>query len=186
MTPQEVTPQELADRAVAVLHAAGVADVTAAAAYSLVTVDVPRLRWEEAASALRDGLDLDSLEVVTAVDEEAAGFDVVVHVFSTTHKHGLALRTRIPREDPSVTTLTGVWAGAAWHERHTAELFGIGFAGHPGLTRLLLPDHVTTPLRKDVLLERRQTTPWPGRKEPGESESDSPRRRRLLPPGVAP
>jgi NADH-quinone oxidoreductase subunit C len=170
-----VTPQELADLAVEVVREAGVAEVTTAAAYSLVTVDV-----------LRDGLGLDSLDVVTAVDAEVAGFDVVVHAFSTTHKHGLALRTRIPREDPSVTTLTGVWAGAAWHERHTAELFGIGFEGHPGLTRLLLPDHVTSPLRKDVLLERRQTTPWPGRKEPGESETDSPRRRRLLPPGVAP
>lgn len=181
-----MTPQELADRAVAVVHAAGVAEVTAAAAYSLVTVDVPRGRWQEAATALRDGLGLDSLDLVTAVDEEAAGFDVVLRAFSTTHKHGLALRTRVPREDPTVATLTGVWAGAAWHERHTAELFGIGVEGHPGLTRLLLPDGVTSPLRKDVLLERRQTTPWPGRKEPGESDTDSPRRRRLLPPGVAP
>lgn len=181
-----MTPQELADRAVAVLHTVGIEEVTAAAAYALVTVDVPRARWQEAALALRDGLGLDSLDLVTAVDEEAAGFDVVLHAFSTTHTHGLCLRTRVPREDATVASLSRVWAGAAWHERHTAELFGIGFEGHPGLTRLLLPDHVTSPLRKDVLLERRQTTPWPGRKEPGESESDSPRRRRLLPPGVAP
>jgi NADH-quinone oxidoreductase subunit C len=65
------------------------------------------------------------------------------------------------------------------------------FDGHPNLVPLLLPDGFEGhPLRKDFVLASRVAKPWPGAKEPGESDHDlsaersSPGRRRMLPPGV--
>lgn len=182
---------DLGDEVDALLGLAG----ASSSSYGTVTVDVPAARWVEAATVLRDALAQDQLDLVTAVDEEAEGFDVVLRTWSTTRRCGLVLRTRVPRETPVVDSLHAVYGGAAWHERHVAEMLGVDFVGHPGLTRLVLdeaaPPH---PLRKELLLDARQTTPWPGRKEPGESDTDAadvaaaaaPRRRRLLPPGVAP
>jgi NADH-quinone oxidoreductase subunit C len=93
-----------------------------------------------------------------------------------------------------LASLTGVFAGAAWHERETHEMFGLEITGFDdgsglGIRPLLLPDGFEgTPLRKSFVLAARASKPWPGAKEPGESESSkskrSPSRRRLLPPGV--
>jgi NADH-quinone oxidoreductase subunit C len=56
-----------------------------------------------------------------------------------------------------------------------------------GMRPLLLPDGFRgMPLRKSFQLAARAAKPWPGAKEPGESHTDtaSPSRRKLLPPGV--
>jgi NADH-quinone oxidoreductase subunit C len=177
-----VTPEELAAQAE---RLAG-PGARASSAYGTVTVDVPRERWEPAASGLKSGLDLDLLDLVTAVDHEAEGLDVVLRAWSTARRHGVVVRTRVDGAEPEVATLAHLWAGAAWHERHAAEMLGVRFAGHPSPGRLLLHESAPeAPLRKAVLLEARQTTPWPGGKEAGES-GVAPRRRRNLPPGVAP
>ena len=79
-----------------------------------------------------------------------------------------------------------MYAGAGWHERETHEMFGIDFAGHRDLDPLLLPDGFEGhPLRKDFVLASRVAKPWPGAKEPGESDHEAaPSRRRTRPPGV--
>lgn len=164
--------------------------VTCTRAYDAVIADVERTGWVTAATAAREDLALTYFDVLTAVDLLADGFEVVLRVWSVEHREGLLLRTRCPREDPFVPSLSGVFAGAAWHERGAAEMFAITFAGHPGLTPLLLPaDFAGAPLRKDFLLAARVQTPWPGAKEPGESDADligRPPRRKNLPPGVPP
>ncbi len=67
-------------------------------------------------------------------------------------------------------------------------MFGITFDGHPHLVPLLLPDGFEGhPLRKDFVLAARVAKPWPGAKDPGESDSDvgaAPSRRKTRPPGV--
>ena len=118
----------------------------------------------------------------------------------------LLLGTELNREAPELDSIRSVYAGAAWHEREAAELFGIEFSGgQPG--RLLLAAGFTgTPLRRDEVLAARTGLAWPGAKEPGESDlhpeplegrastgsahrgastGSAPKpRRRLVPPGV--
>jgi NADH-quinone oxidoreductase subunit C len=160
-------------------------------------VAVPPERWHDALAFARDGLGLDFFDWLSAVDEtdaEPAGFDVVTHLVSTSSEHGLRrllLRTRVP-EGAVLPSATDLWPGAAWHERETFEMFGIAFEGFEdgtglGLRPLLLPEGFEgTPLRKSFVLAARASKPWPGAKEPGESDAHpgSPGRRKLLPPGV--
>jgi NADH-quinone oxidoreductase subunit C len=77
--------------------------------------------------------------------------------------------------------VVSVYPGAAWHERETHEMFGVDFAGHPGLTPLLLPPEFEGhPLRKEFVLASRVAKAWPGAKEPGGDSKRAPMR----PPGV--
>ncbi|WP_406283560.1 NADH-quinone oxidoreductase subunit C [Embleya sp. NBC_00896] len=159
-------------------------------AYGLATVDVAPEHWVAALTAARDGLGCTFFDWLTGVDELADGFDVVAHVCALPRGPRLLLRTRVPREGATLATATGVYAGARWHERETHEMFGIDFAGHPGLDPLLLPEGFEGhPLRKEFILASRVAKAWPGAKDPGESDhgggpARSPGRRRTLPPGV--
>ncbi|KQV18569.1 MULTISPECIES: NADH-quinone oxidoreductase subunit C [unclassified Kitasatospora] len=160
---------------------------TAAEAYDLLTVDVPAEHWIEALTAARDTLGLTYFDWLSAVDELADGFSVAAHLAdagSGPVRH-LLIRTRVARAAAALPTAVGVYAGAGWHERETAEMFGIDFTGHPHLVTLLLPDGFEGhPLRKEFVLAARVAKAWPGAKEPGESESEGPARRKMQPAGV--
>jgi NADH-quinone oxidoreductase subunit C len=186
------------------------APLAAEDAAGTVCVDVPRERWHDAMVAARTVLGLDFFDWLSGVDEPAAdpaSLDVVAHVVvSTSGGEGigeggglvrLLVRTRLPAGAPELASVTDVWPGAAWHERETAEMFGVRFTGFDdgarsldgeplGLRPLLLPDGFEgTPLRKSFVLAARASKPWPGAKEPGESDAGtSPARRKMLPPGV--
>jgi len=97
------------------------------------------------------GLDLDFLEDETAVDWPKRNvIEVVYHLLSYTHRHAIVLKVEADRAAPSVPTVEGVWKTANWFEREIYDLFGVDFAGHPDLRRLMLPDDwVGHPLRKD-------------------------------------
>jgi NADH/F420H2 dehydrogenase subunit C len=90
---------------------------------------------------------------LTAVDYlrvRRVRFEVVVSLLSLEHNIRLRLRVPVPADDPTVPSLVPVYPGANFFEREVFDLFGITFAGHPDLTRILLPDDwVGHPLRKD-------------------------------------
>ncbi len=157
--------------------------------FAPLTVDVPSEHWVDAVRIARDDLGCSYFDFLSAVDE-GTGFHVVCHLAALSPFSHLLLRTLLPAEGPALASVAHLYAGAAWHERETAEMFGIGFldaADHPlDLPALLLPpDFEGHPLRKDHLLASRLDRPWPGAKEPGESDADvTPSRRRLRPPGV--
>jgi NADH-quinone oxidoreductase subunit C len=84
--------------------------------------------------------------------ERTERFEVVYHLLSL--KFNLRLRVKVTvAEDVAVPTVTGVYSTASWFEREAWDLFGIFFAGHPDLRRLLtdygFDGH---PLRKDFPL----------------------------------
>jgi NADH-quinone oxidoreductase subunit C len=154
-------------------------------------VDVAPESWLGTVLAVRDSLGCRFFDWLSAVDESDAGFRVVCHLAA--HRAGsvdhLVVRTLLPREEPSLESVAGVFAGAAWHERETHEMFGIEFTvdGKPlDLEPLLLPEEFEGhPLRKDFVLASRVAKQWPGSKEPGESEATPvTTRRRSRPLGV--
>ena len=155
-----------------------------------VMLRVPPGHWLAALAFARERLDCDFFDWLTAVDEADEGFSVVVHVYSLAGRHHVLLAAPLPRSSPRLPTATGIYRGAAWHERETHEMFGIGFDGHPHLAPLLLPDGFEGhPLRKDFELAARAAKEWPGVKEPGErpvpqAERPVPRARRRGPPHV--
>ena len=161
-----------------------------------VCVDVQAAGWLAAVQAARAG-GFTFFDWLTAVDEPLAnppGVDVVTHLVAVDPVRKVLLRTRVataPSGALSLASITGVFAGAAWHERETFEMFGVEFAGFDdgtglGLRPLLLPEGFEgTPLRKSFQLAARATRVWPGAKEPGESGgSHAPSRRKVAPPGV--
>ncbi|WP_326598539.1 NADH-quinone oxidoreductase subunit C [Streptomyces sp. NBC_01803] len=158
----------------------------ASEAYEVLTVDVPPAAWPQALRTARDELGCAFFDWLSAVDEPGTGFRVCAHVAALgTPPRRLLLRTTVPHENPALPTVTGVYAGASWHERETHEMFGIDFPGHPELIPLLLPENFEGhPLRKDFVLAARVAKAWPGAKEPGESAHGGPKRRQMLPPGV--
>jgi NADH-quinone oxidoreductase subunit C len=97
------------------------------------------------------GLEFDYCQDITAVDWPARKvIEVVFHLYSLVHKHGLVVKVETNRESPSIPTVEGVWKAANWLEREVYDLFGVTFVGHSDLRRILLPDDwVGYPLRKD-------------------------------------
>ncbi|MDR3081082.1 MAG: NADH-quinone oxidoreductase subunit C, partial [Streptomyces sp.] len=158
---------------------------TAEESYGVLTVDVPPTGWTEALCVARDELGCTYFDWLSAVDEPGTGLRVSAHVVALSPVRRLLVRTTVPHEAPVLPSAVGVYAGAAWHERETHEMFGVTFEGHPGLDHLLLPEGFEGhPLRKDFVLAARVAKAWPGAKEPGESDHGGPRRRQMLPPGV--
>ena len=164
---------------------------------SVTRREVPLAEWAAAVTEARDAA-YTFFDWLTAVDEtdaaEDAGFDIVCHLMDVSTPgtlRRLVLRTRVP-DGVAVPSITGVFKGAAWHERETHEMFGIAFDGFDdgtglGLRPLLLPDGFEgTPLRKSFVLVARASKAWPGAKEPGESEHTRTTggRRRVQAPGV--
>ncbi|MET8509931.1 NADH-quinone oxidoreductase subunit C, partial [Streptomyces sp. NPDC004787] len=163
-------------------------EAAAERAYDLLTVDVPVTEWLDALRTARDELGCTYFDWLSAVDEPGTGFRVCAHVVALEagRVRRLLLRTTVPHEAPALPTAVGVYAGAAWHERETHEMFGVTFTDHPHLVHLLLPENFEGhPLRKDFVLAARVAKAWPGAKEPGEShDPNAPKRRQMLPPGV--
>lgn len=161
------------------------AEATAEESYGLLTVDVPPAAWISALETARDRLGCTYFDWLSAVDEPGTGFRVAAHVAALAPVRRLLVRTTVPHESPALPTAVAVYAGAAWHERETHEMFGVVFEDHPALDHLLLPEGFEGhPLRKDFVLAARVAKAWPGAKEPGESDHGGPRRRQMLPPGV--
>jgi NADH-quinone oxidoreductase subunit C len=78
--------------------------------------------------------------------------EVVYHLFSYQRRHGAVLKVKLPRENPNVPTLEGLWKSANWMEREIFDLLGVIFEGHSDLRRILMPeDWIGYPLRKDFV-----------------------------------
>lgn len=109
----------------------------------------------EACCFLRDEPELkfEILSDLTVVDfPKEEKLQVVYHLYSYTFRHPIVLKVDLPREEPRISTLEGLWKAANWFEREAFDLFGVVFEGHGDLRRILLPeDWIGHPLRKDYV-----------------------------------
>ena len=121
-----------------------------------VTVAVPAARAFEALRALHGAPGWTPvLTDLTAIDRFPAEprFEVVYLLTGYAPPVRLRVKARLPGEVPVIASVTGLWSGANWLEREAYDMFGIRFEGHPGLTRILMPDDWEGhPLRKDFPL----------------------------------
>jgi NADH-quinone oxidoreductase subunit C len=112
----------------------------------------------EVASVVRDHPELRfemclGLNGVHWPDDKDRELKVVVHLLSLTHNRRVRLEIAVPDANPHLPSLTSLWPNADWHERETYDFFGIIFDGHPGLTRIAMPDDwIGHPQRKDYPL----------------------------------
>lgn len=78
---------------------------------------------------------------------------VVYQLTSMTYRRRVRLEAAVTAEEPSLPSVTGVYPTADWQEREAYDMFGVVFTGHPGLTRILMPDDWEGhPQRKDYPL----------------------------------
>ena len=112
---------------------------------------VARELLAEIAIHSRDAEKFDWLSDLTAVDwpKREKRFDVVLNMYSMEKNERLRLKAHAAA-DERVPSVQGIWSTANWMEREVYDMFGVVFEGHPGLTRILLPDEWQGhPLRKD-------------------------------------
>lgn len=88
--------------------------------------------------------------------ERPSDLAVVYHLLSLEHNQRLRLRVFVSDEPPSIASVVELWASANWYERECYDLFGIFFAGHPDLRRILTDYGFRGhPMRKDFPLQGR-------------------------------
>ena len=109
-----------------------------------------------AAKMIHDELGFDLLSALTAVDywpQEAPRFHLIYRFTSIANRQTLGVRVPVPALSPVVPTVENIYHNANWHEREVYDMFGISFAGHSDLRRILMPaDWEGHPLRKDYPL----------------------------------
>jgi NADH-quinone oxidoreductase subunit C len=125
------------------------------------TIVVRREDYLEVVRFLKDspGTAMDFLVDLTCVDwpGREPRFDVVVHLRSHAHGHRVRVKVGVPEGDCACPSLAGVYRAANWFEREAFDMYGVRFAGHPDLRRILLYEEFEGhPLRKDYPKEKRQ------------------------------
>jgi NADH-quinone oxidoreductase subunit C len=147
-----------------------------------VTVTVSRERVADVARHLKEAQDFRYCVDVTAVDwrDRQPRFDVVYHFYSFSKNDRIRVKCGAA-EGEDVPSIATVFLAANWSERETWDMFGIRFAGHPDLRRILTWEGFHGhPLRKDFPLEGVDTgaaiypEEWP---EGGGPSPDDPNRK---------
>jgi NADH-quinone oxidoreductase subunit C len=125
------------------------------------TIVVQRERWLDVFRFLKSApsLAFNYLVDLTCVDYfgQEPRFEMVVHLLAFESGKRLRVKARIPEEDATIASLVPLWRSANWLEREVYDMFGVRFAGHPDLRRILMYDEFEGyPLRKDYPLKKSQ------------------------------
>jgi NADH-quinone oxidoreductase subunit C len=109
-----------------------------------------------AAAAAVQAAGYNFFEDLTAVDwyPQEPRFQLSYHIVSHSLKERIRLAVRLDSSDLALDSITSVWPSSNFYEREVFDLFGIHFAGHPRLTRIMMPENWEGhPLRKDYPVE---------------------------------
>jgi NADH-quinone oxidoreductase subunit C len=128
------------------------------------TALVDASQWRAIGKFLREEptLDFDMPIDLCGVDypEREPRMEVVLHLYSTTRRHRVRLKTRVGDEDmdgAEVDSLVAIWPGLNWLEREVFDMSGVRFKGHPDLRRILMyPEFEGHPLQKTYPAQRTQ------------------------------
>ncbi len=145
------TLNELASRIAAALPEAV---VSSKVAVGELTINVMPFDLISVLTFLRDDCEFKILIDVCGADwpARAKRFDVVYHLLSTTRNRRIRVKLETDEASP-VPTGVSVFPAAGWYERETFDLYGIAFADHPDLRRILTDYGFSGhPLRKDFPL----------------------------------
>ncbi len=127
-----------------------------------LTVTTPPKNLKELLSLCKISRDLDFnlLVDITAVDwmdSRESRFEVVYQLLSLSKLWRLTVSVPVSESAPEVPSVVSLWAGANFLEREVWDMFGIRFAGHPDLRRILMyEEFVGHPLRKDYPVQGKQ------------------------------
>jgi len=122
---------------------------------------VPAARAFELLKTLKNEYGFDMLVDLTAVDylhypDAVDRFGVVYAVLNLANGERLYVKTMLNEPELELPSVFSLWKGADWMEREVFDMYGIRFAGHPNLRRILMPEEfVAHPLRKDYPLRGR-------------------------------
>jgi NADH/F420H2 dehydrogenase subunit C len=105
---------------------------------NIPAIEVTPAQLLTTAQHLRDDLGFDLLSCISGVDLIEYR-QVVYHLRNTKRAWLLEMKVNVPASN-EIDSVISVWPTANWLERETFDLFGIGFAGHPDLRRILLDD----------------------------------------------
>jgi NADH-quinone oxidoreductase subunit C len=86
--------------------------------------------------------------------DQALELGVVYHLHDFVKNRRIRIKTFVSKDDPTVATVTDIFSGANWMERETYDFYGVIFAGHPNLIRILNVEYLDYfPMRKEYPLE---------------------------------
>jgi NADH-quinone oxidoreductase subunit C len=123
---------------------------------------VPAARLIELLRALKDRCSFALLAELGGTDylgypgRTRSRFEVHYVLLNLETSGRLVVKVGVDDLDPTLPSAVPLWPGADWMEREVFDMFGIRFAGHPDLRRILMPEEfVAYPLRKDYPLRGR-------------------------------
>ena len=153
---EEMHKDEVAEAVLERVKGAAVID-----SHGQTVVHIPRELWLEAVRFLKEEQQFTQCSDLTAVDQllrpdrvlpagvEGERFELVANFLSHPRNRRIRFICQVPDGVP-VDSLFDLFPGTELPEREVYDLLGLRFAGHPDLTRLMLPDDWEGhPLRKD-------------------------------------
>ena len=133
--------------------------VTQETADGIPTLWVDKSQVVDVLRHLKHEEDFELLFDLSAIDERTrqfrdgqpdSDFTVFYHLMSLRHDQDIRIKAGLPERAASLPSVTSVYPVADWYEREAYDMFGIDFAGHPNLRRILTPPNWEGhPLRKE-------------------------------------
>ena len=133
--------------------------VTQETADGIPTLWVDKSQVADVLRHLKHEEDFELLFDLSAIDERTrqfrdgqpdSDFTVFYHLMSLRHDRDIRIKAGLPERAASLPSVTSVYPVADWYEREAYDMFGIDFAGHPNLRRILTPPNWEGhPLRKE-------------------------------------
>ncbi|MBI3804782.1 MAG: NADH-quinone oxidoreductase subunit C [Nitrospirae bacterium] len=135
--------------------------VEAKEALGELSLSIKREKVVEVCRFLHDTPELSFVMItdICSVDfpNETPRFEMIYQFYSVSRNHRIRIKARVPEEDCTIDSVTGIWKGADFMEREVYDMMGIVFNNHPDLRRILMTEDYDEgfPLRKDFPVEGR-------------------------------